>query len=152
MIHFTINGAKFESQEAEVTVAWLLELVGLQSADAELARPASGDLWTKPFAHVKLSDGDAFNAKRPGGPPHPAEPEIGYMVNGEPQVAEKTPLTLEEILRRAGGDAAINVDELESYYLDDVRSGVRYENLDDEVPLAEGDRFLALYAGPTPVA
>ena len=61
-------------------------------------------------------------------------------------------MTVEEILRRAGTDAAIDVDDLESYYLDNVHTGVRYESLSDEVPVADGDQFLALHAGRTPVA
>ena len=59
---------------------------------------------------------------------------------------------MEAILRRAGSDAAIDLRQLEDYYLDNVRTGARYENLGDEVPVTDGDQFVALYAGPTPVA
>lgn len=151
MIHFTINGEKFESSESHVSVEWLLELVGLKSADAELIRVATGDAWTKPSEVVKLHDGDAFTAKDRGGPPHPA-PKIHYTVNGEPQITDTSPLIVEQVLRRAGSDAAIDVAQLESYYLDNVRTGARYENLGDEVPIADGDQFVALHAGRTPVA
>ena len=152
MIHFTINDQKFESPQARVSVEWLLGLVGLESADAELTRVATREVWTKPSAVVKLDDGDAFTAKDRGGPPHPVDPKVHYTVNGEPQVTEKTPLTVEEILRQAGSDAAIDLAQLESYYLVNVRTGARYENLGDEVPIADGDHFVALHAGRTTVA
>ncbi len=151
MIHFTINDEKFESPQAHVSVEWLLELVGLRSADAELIRAATGEVWTKPTEVVKLHDGDASTAKDRGGPPKP-ELQIRYTVNGESQITKTSPLTVEEILRRAGAGAAIDLNQLDSYYLDNVRSGVRYENLGDEVPIADGDQFVALHAGPTPVA
>ena len=151
MIHFTINGEKFDSPETRVSVEWLLELVGLKSADAELIRVATGEVWTKPSAVVKLHDGDAFTAKDRGGPPHP-EVKVHYTVNGEPQVTDTSPLTVEQVLRRAGPGAAIDVDQLESYYLDNVRTGAKYENLGDEVAIVDGDQFVALHAGPTPVA
>ncbi|MXW01496.1 MAG: hypothetical protein F4X59_18085 [Holophagales bacterium] len=151
MIHFTINGEKFDSPKNQVSVEWLLELVGLKSADVELIRETTGEVWTKPSEIVKLHEGDVFTAKHRGGPPKP-EPEIHYAVNGEPQVTTESPLTVEEILRRAGAGAAIDLNQLASYYLDNVRSGVRYENPGDEVPIADGDQFVALHAGPTPVA
>ena len=151
MIHFTINDEKFNSPETHVSVEWLLELVGLKSADAELIRVATGEVWTKPSAVVKLHDGDAFIAKDRGGPPHP-EVKVHYTVNGEPQVTDTSPLTVEQVLRRAGPGAAIDVDQLESYYLDNVRTGAKYENLGDEVAIVDGDQFVALHAGPTPVA
>ena len=151
VIQFTINDQTFESPAAEVSVEWLLELVGLKSTDAELTRVATGEVWTKPSAVVKLHNGDAFTAKDRGGPPKP-ELQIRYAVNGESQVTKTSPRTVEEILRRAGAGAAIDLNQLDSYYLDNVRSGVRYENLGDEVPIADGDQFVALHAGPTPVA
>ena len=82
----------------------------------------------------------------------PVEPTIRYTVNGELQVTKESPLTVEEILRRAGPDAAIDLDQLEDYYLDNVRTGARYENLGDEVLVTDDDQFVALYAGPTPIA
>ena len=152
LFHFTINGQRFESPESPVSVAWLLKQIGLRPEDAELVREATGEIWSDPSAVVELHDGDKFEAKPRRGPSPLPEPEIHYAVNGEPQVTETTPVTLEEILRRAGADAAIDVNQLESYYLDNVRTGDRYENLGDEVPIVDGDQFVALHAGRTPVA
>ncbi len=151
MIHFTLNGKTFESTKEQVSVEWLLQRVGLKSEDAAIFRTGTDEAWTKPSDVVKLREGDDFTAKDRQ---TPSEPMVGirYAVNGEAQVASISPLALEEILRRAGADAAIDLNELQSYYLDNVRSGDRYENLDDEVPIVDGDQFVALHAGPTPVA
>lgn len=149
MIHFTINGREFESDRRRVRAAWLAEHAGLDPAGFELVRTATGETWRDPSAAVELREGDVFDAK---GYVRPVEPSIRYTVNGERQVAHETPLTAEKILRRAGPDAAIDLDQLDDYYLDNVRTGARYENPGDEVPVTDGDQFVALYAGPTPVA
>ncbi len=149
MIHFKINRREFESDRRQVRVAWLAELAGLDPTRFELVRTATGEIWRDPSATVELRDGDSFEAK---GRLRPLEPSIRYTVNGEPQVTKESPLIVEEILRRAGPDAAIDLDHLKDYYLDNVRTGIRYENLGDEVPVTDGDQFVALYAGPTPVA
>ncbi len=151
MIRFTINSTEFDSQKHQVSVEWLLDLVGVKSTSAVLTREETGEVWTKPSEVVKLLEGDEFTAKDRGGSQEPGI-EIRYAVNGETQVTKTSPLAVKEILRRAGPDAAIDLDQLDSYYLDNVRSGVRYENLDDEVAIANDDQFVALYAGPTPVA
>ena len=149
MIHFTINGRQFESDRRHVRAGWLAEQVGLDPTGFELTRTRTGETWRDPSEAVRLREGDAFDAK---GQPRRVRPSIRYTVNGERQVTKESPLTVEEILRRAGPDAAIDVGQLDDYYLDDVRTGARYENLGDEVPVTDGDQFVALHAGPTPVA
>ena len=149
MIHFKINGREFESDRRQVRAGWLAEQAGLDPTVFELVRTKTGETWRDPSATIELLEGDAFDAK---GRVRPVEPTIRYAVNGEPQVTKESPLTVEEILRRAGPDAAIDLDQLEDYYLDNVRTGVTYENLGDEVPVTDDDQFVALYAGPTPVA
>ena len=149
MIHFTINGREFESDRRQVRAAWLVGQAGLDPTGFELVRTTTGETWRDPSAVVELRERDAFDAK---GRARPVEPSIRYTVNGELQVTKESPLTVEEILRRAGSDAAIDLNQLDDYYLDDVRTGTRYEALGDEVPVTDGDQFVALYAGPTPVA
>ena len=151
MIHFTINGQEIESPQKRVSVEWLLKQIGWSPKDAELVREDTGETWSDPSAEVELREGDKFEAK-PRRDPLPPESKIHYTVNGEPQVTEKTPLAVEVILRHAGAGAAIDLKQLENYYLDNVRTAARYENLSDEVPIVDGDEFVALYAGPTPVA
>lgn len=77
---------------------------------------------------------------------------IHYLVNGERQRTEREALTAEEILRHAGASAGIDVNDLDDYYLECVADDRRYRNLADEVRLKDGDQFLAVYSGRTPVA
>lgn len=77
---------------------------------------------------------------------------IHYLVNGERQRAEKDILTVEEILRHAGSAAGIDVNDLDNYYLESISDERQYRNLADEVKLEDGDQFLAVYSGRTPVA
>ena len=150
MIHFKIDNREFESGRKQVRAAWLAEQAGLDPTGFEIVRTTTGETWRDPSALIELREGDAFEVK--GRVRRPVEPSIRYTVNGERQVTRESPLTVEEILRRAGPDAAIDLDQLDDYYLDDVRTGARYENLSDDVPVTDGDQFVALYAGPTPVA
>lgn len=72
-------------------------------------------------------------------------------VNGEPQtVGRKT--TVEKILKNAGAAASIEVEELDNYFLENIHSGRKYEDLQETVAIEDGDKFVAVYAGKTPVA
>lgn len=77
---------------------------------------------------------------------------IHYLVNGERQRTEKNMLTVEEILRHAGAAAGIDVNDLGNYCLESVTNNRQYRNLAEEVKLEDGDQFLAVYSGRTPVA
>ncbi|MCY4263259.1 MAG: hypothetical protein OXE78_00145, partial [Gammaproteobacteria bacterium] len=78
--------------------------------------------------------------------------EIHYQVNGENQAIASNRLTMVAILERAGKPASINVDDLSSYYLENVVTGKCYDDLDAEVIVCEGDRFIAVHSGKTPIA
>ena len=77
---------------------------------------------------------------------------IHYLVNGERQRTEKETMTVEEILRHAGNGAGIDVNDLDNYYLESVTNERQYRDLTDEIKLEDGDQFLAVYSGRTPVA
>ena len=77
---------------------------------------------------------------------------IHYTVNGERQRTEKSVLTVEEILRHAGAGAGIDVNRLGDYYLETVNDDREYRNLTDQIRLHDGNQFLAIYSGRTPVA
>ncbi len=77
---------------------------------------------------------------------------IHYQVNGEPQTTDHKTLTVKEILENAGAAASIDVKELDKYILEDLESGKKYEGLHDPVEIKDGDKFVAIYAGRTPVA
>ena len=77
---------------------------------------------------------------------------VRYEVNGERQRPEEPRLTVERILCQAGSAAGIDVGDIGNYYLERVSDGAEYPNLSDVVTIEDGDRFLAVYAGRTPVA
>jgi hypothetical protein len=76
----------------------------------------------------------------------PATRTITYFVNDEPQTTSSHKLTVREILENAGFTPA------EEYRLVRNEGHHKYENLDEEVPLHEGERFTALFQGPTPTS
>lgn len=77
---------------------------------------------------------------------------IHFQVNGEPLATRATSPTVEEILEDAGAAASVDVKDLGSYFLENVADGKKYENLSDPVEVREGDKFVAIYMGKTPVA
>lgn len=77
--------------------------------------------------------------------------KVHYQVNGEDQVTTQNPLSAEEIMRRAGASAAIDVDHVDSYLLEHV-GGTKYDRITDSVTIREGDEFIAIHQGATPVA
>ena len=77
---------------------------------------------------------------------------IDYQVNGEIFQTTKEILTVREIMESAGAKAGINIQDLDNYYLTDLDKNIKYDDLNKEVKLYEGIKFLATYKGKTPVA
>lgn len=78
---------------------------------------------------------------------------IHYKVNGEDLTTNKNPLTVREILEKAGSAAGVYKDEIDYYFLEEMRGNEkRYKNSSDLVTVKEGDHFLAIHVGKTPVA
>jgi hypothetical protein len=71
---------------------------------------------------------------------------ITYYVNGESQTTQHHKLTVRTILTNAGFTPA------ENYRLVRDAGNHTYTNLDEEVPLHEGETFTALFQGPTPTS
>ncbi len=71
---------------------------------------------------------------------------ITYYVNGESQTTHHHKLTVRTILTNAGFTPA------EDYRLVRDAGNHTYTNLDEEVPLHEGEKFTALFQGPTPTS
>ncbi len=59
---------------------------------------------------------------------------------------------METVLRKAGASASIAVEEINNYFLENIKDGRKYENPSDRVEVHEGDEFVAIHAGKTPVA
>ncbi len=101
---------------------------------------------------IEIAPGDRFETRELGDRPEPDDAPPRYAVNGEENTATENPRSLESILRNAGDGAAIDVSDLRSYYLENTVDGRKYENLDDLVTIRDGDNFLAIHVGSTPVA
>ena len=78
--------------------------------------------------------------------------KVHYQVNGEVLTTEEPTPTVREILEDAGAPASVDVREIGNYSLENLTAGKKYEDLDDRVPVGEGDKFVAIYRGKTPVA
>jgi hypothetical protein len=72
--------------------------------------------------------------------------QITYFVNGEPQPTSEHKLTVRQILENAGFAPA------EEYKLIRDEGHHEYRNYEEEVPLHEGERFTAIFQGPTPTS
>ena len=83
---------------------------------------------------------------------HKNDKTIDYQVNGEIFQTTKETLTVREIMESAGAKAGINIQDLDNYYLTDLEKNIKYEDLNKEIKLYEGIKFLATYKGKTPVA
>lgn len=77
---------------------------------------------------------------------------IRFQVNGESLTTRAASRTVKEILEEAGAAASVDVKDLDSYFLENVTDGKKYEALSDPVKVCEGDKFVAIYTGKTPVA
>lgn len=148
-VKFSVDGQHFDSDTSELTVSAVLERAGktpgqslLESEDAEYRNPDD---------EIKIRDGDRFKTRTLDGA-HAGETSIRYEVNGETRTTADQTLTVEEILRAAGPAASIDVANVNEYYLESISDGRKYERPDERVAINDGDRFLALYRGRTPVA
>lgn len=81
-----------------------------------------------------------------------ADSIIHYKVNGEQQTTTNATLSVEQILRAAGKAASIDLNQLNSYILENIINGRKYQNLADIVDISNDDEFLAVHSGATPVA
>lgn len=78
--------------------------------------------------------------------------ETHYLVNGENQDTTKDELTVKDILKQAGKPASIDTDQIDQYILENINTGEKYSDLSTKVKIEEGESFIAIHSGPTPVA
>ena len=148
-IKFFIDHKEFVTTSSKRTVAELLGEVELTVDSFYLVLPDKTE-HDNPGELVEIHDRDEFTtkAKKNRGD----DKVIRYKVNGEERETTSSELTVEAILRAAGKDAVVDVNDLSNYYLEALESGHRYEDLQDKVHLEDGSQFLAVYRGKTPVA
>ena len=149
-IKYFIDGKEFLTPVPQRKVADLLAEVDLTVEDAVLVLP-DGSEQGDPSASIDIHDGDKFTTK-PKSTSDKGDGIICYKVNGEEQKTTSSKRTVEEILRDAGKDASVDVDELSSYYLESLVPRHRYESLNEVVEILDGSQFLAVYRSKTPVA
>ncbi len=148
---FFIDGKPYKLEQSPEKVSTLLHLAGTSADDAFLVSE-DGIEHGDPDELIDIAPGDHFRTRKRDGSEKPTDKPIHYSVNGEPNTTFENPRSLEFILRNAGAGAAIDVADLGSYYLENTADGRKYENLDDLVTLSDGDNFLAVHVGSTPVA
>jgi len=134
--------------ESPLSVGELLRIAEV-SADAFCIETADGKVLCDLDQLVELQDGDKLELKRR---PSPGPAVVHYKVNGEEQTTAINPISVEAILRQAGDAASIDVTDLGSYYIENIADGSKCQNLNDLVTIKDGDQFLAVHAGATPVA
>ena len=154
-IRIYLDGEPYSIDRRRLTVAELLDRLGRGSADISLVVVKDGKErreYRDLDQLVEVRDGDEFET-RGGRSEPPRRPEvIHYKVNGEAQSTRITPLSVADILTKAGTGASIDPNEIRNYFLENIEDGRKYENPEDMVDISEGDQFLAIHQGPTPVA
>lgn len=147
---FFIDSKPYKLDSTPQKVSWFIELAGT-SIDETILVSGDGVEHTNPDEFIDILPGNHFTTRKRNSPEKPGEKPIRYKVNGELNTTLVNRLTLEAILRTAGRGAAIDIDDIGNYYLDTV-DGRKYESLNDLVTIADGDNFLAIHVGSTPVA
>lgn len=145
-IEFFLDGKPFTTEKQQLTVRELLEMAGRDDGAGYVVVKDVTE-YADPNDSVKIGFGDKFETE--------LKPDrsltLRYKVNGEDQTTDRRVLTVEEMLRLAGAAAGIDVNDLGSYFIEKL-NGEKYENLSDHINIANGDEFLAIHAGATPVA
>ncbi|MCY4232386.1 MAG: hypothetical protein OXE59_01375 [Bacteroidetes bacterium] len=130
----------------------LLQLAGKSGDDLALVL-ADGHECLDPNEPIAVESGDQFTTTERNTSSHtPIKNRVCYTVNGETATTDKNPLTLEEVLANAGPGAAIDTNDLGSYYIENLSDRQRYNSLNCSITIKEGDNFLAIHVGRTPVA
>lgn len=90
-----------------------------------------------------------FVIKRKSGDGNP-DPHTTFFVDNEEFTTKKKTLTVREILALSGNTPETNFTLVEEKKKGE--NGKRYDNLDEVITVYNGQRFVALFSGPTPVS
>ena len=148
---FYIDDKPYRLDRSPAKVSSLLQLAGTSAGEAILVS-GNGIEHGSPDEPISIAPGDRFLTRKLADARKPDHKPVRYTVNGEENATTENPLSLEIILRNAGAGAAIDVSDLQSYYLENTADGRKYENLEDSVTVSDEDNFLAIHVGSTPVA
>ena len=148
---FFIDGKPYKLEKSPEKVSNLLLLAGT-TAEITILVTEDGAEHSNPDELINISPDEHFKTRKRDSSEKPVEKPIRYTVNGEENTTLVNPVSLQTILHNAGAGAAIDVNDLGSYYLENTADGRKYEHLDDLVNISDGDKFLAIHVGSTPVA
>ena len=148
-IRFSVNDGQFDTETSEMPVSEVLSRAGVSADHCDLV--LDGTEYHDRDQRITIRDGDHFQTKTRDRTP-PASRAVHYEVNGEQQTTEHETLTLGAILKSAGPAASIDDSQITDYYLENVADGRKYEELSTPVQIRDGDRFIAVHCGRTPVA
>ncbi len=152
-IHIKIDGQEKIWPEAVITPKDILEFEKKQEPyDAYVIFKIQGDkkqeVWNgtaKDDLHknIEIKNDDVFYIEH-----KPKDLKIYYTVNGETQeiLASDNKLTVVQILEKA------KFVPVEKFKLFNAKTKTDYTNPSQEIIVQNGDEFLALSSGPTPVA
>ena len=151
-IEFFIDSKRCTTDKATQTVADIFNIVGL-SADQLILVSPKGDKCLDAKQNIEIHSGDHFTTEKRDRDEKSQNPvKIHYRINGEQQTTTDPDHSVEQILQSAGKAASIELQQLDSYILENIKTGEKYENLTDMVNILNGDEFLAVHSGATPVA
>ena len=151
-IEYFIDDKPYPTRKVTQSVANILAIAGL-SPDQFFLLSQDGIKHLDPEQHIEIHSGDRFTTeKRDRDTKPPFAKVIHYKVNGEQQTTTDATLSVEQILRVAGKAASIDLNQLNSYILENIKTGQKYQNLADIADISNDDEFLAVHSGATPVA
>ena len=151
-IEFYIDDKPYSTFKENQSLADVLAQAGL-TADEVFLISSDGTKYKDANEIVKIFSGERFTTEKRDRDSGPERPKlIHYTVNGEQLTTDKETLSVEQILTSAGSAASIDLEKLNSYILENIKSLARYESLNDQVKIESGDQFIAVYSGATPVA
>ena len=145
-LEYFVDGKPFSIAKPELTVAEILARAEVSVRQSCLVS-VDGTEYRDPDKTIKIRSGDRFDTKKRTRPT-----AATYTVNGEIQTTERRSLAMETILKNAGAAASIDVTQIGDYFLENLADGGKHENLSDQVTIQDGDKFLAVHIGRTPVA
>ena len=152
LIGFYIDNRHYSTDKAVQPVKDILALAGLSADRLSLISP-DGSKYDDAKQHIEIKSGNRFTTEKRDRDSKPGTSvKIQYKVNGEQLTAPDATLTVKQILQDAGKAASIDLQDLNSYILENIGTGEKYESLDDIVKILNDDEFLAIHSGATPVA
>ncbi|MCY3627469.1 MAG: hypothetical protein OXG88_07510 [Gammaproteobacteria bacterium] len=142
-----INGKAHKCKNNQETVAKLLAEAGT-SIDESVLVSEDGVKHEDSQKVLEIVHGSKFSTEKRTD----VTQSISFTVNGEKCTSTVITLSVEAIFRNAGKGAGVDENDLENYFLENTADGHKYLKLDEQVTISDGDNFVAIHCGSTPVA